>query len=308
MLITNDNLAGVFNGFKTSFNKGFEGAKSRYADVAMIATSSAEDETYAWLGQFPKLREWVGERIVRNLMAHGYKIANRKFEDTIAVGRTKIEDDRYGIFDPMFREMGKAAAEYPDELVFFLLGMGFSETCYDGQPFFDPDHPVRIDGEQTVSVGNVQAGTGAPWFLLDCSRAFKPLVFQERIKPVFTTLDKEADHNVFWQDEYIYGCRARGAAGFGFWQLAFGSKAELNAENYEAARAAMQNMKGDGGRPLGINPDTLVVGPSLEGAAMRLVNNGTRIVMVGEAPNQTPVSVTNEWAGTAKPIVTAWVG
>ncbi|MEO5338637.1 MAG: Mu-like prophage major head subunit gpT family protein [Magnetospirillum sp. WYHS-4] len=304
MLITNDNLAGVFQGFRTSFNKGFEGAKSHYADVAMIATSSAEDETYAWLGQFPKLREWVGERIVRNLMAHGYKIVNRKFEETIAVGRPKIEDDRYGIFDPMFREMGKAAAEYPDELVFSLLGMGFSEECYDGQYFFDVDHPVRLDGEQTVSVSNVQAGAGAPWFLLDCSRAFKPLVFQERIKPVFTALDKESDHNVFWQDEYIYGCRARGAAGFGFWQLAFGSKAELNAENYEAARAAMLNMKGDGGRLLGIKPDTLVVGPGLEGAAMRLVNNGTRIVTV----DGTPVPVTNEWAGTAKPIVTAWVG
>ena len=95
---------------------------------------------------------------------------------------------------------------------------------------------------------------------------------------------------------------ARSNVGFGLWQLAFGSKADLTPENYEAARAAMMAFKGDNGRPLGIRPDTLVVAPSLEGDAMRLLNNGTRVVDVGG----TPVAIQNEWAGTAKPIVTAW--
>jgi len=111
---------------------------------------------------------------------------------------------------------------------------------------------------------------------------------------------------VFWRDEYIYGVRAN--AGFGLWQLAFGSKEALTADNYEAARQAMMALKGDGGRPLNILPDTLVVPPSLEGAALRLTNNGSRIVTVNNgAGTVTPVAVTNEWAGTAKPIITPWL-
>lgn len=41
---------------------------------------------------------------------------------------------------------------------------------------------------------------------------------------------------------------------------------------------------------------------------MRLLNNGARIVVADNGGGtMTPVSVTNEWAGTAKPIVTAWL-
>ena len=41
----------------------------------------------------------------------------------------------------MFEEMGRAAATHPDELVFETVANGFTEECFDGQPFFDTDHP-----------------------------------------------------------------------------------------------------------------------------------------------------------------------
>lgn len=65
-------------------------------------------------------------------------------------------------------------------------------------------------------------------------------------------------------DEYLYGVRARANAGFGLWQLAFGSRAPLTAANYAAARASMSSIKGDQGRVLGIRPNVLVVPPALE--------------------------------------------
>ncbi len=64
----------------------------------------------------------------------------------------------------------------------------------------------------------------------------------------------------------------------------------------------MMTQKGDADRLLGVKPNVLVVPPGLEGAAMRLLNNGTRIEVVGG----TPVPIQNEWKDTAKPIVTAW--
>lgn len=85
-------------------------------------------------------------------------------------------------------------------------------------------------------------------------------------------------------------------AGFGLWQRAFGSKDTLDADNYAAARAAMMSFTADGGRKLGTMPTVMVVPPSLESAARKILNSeyGTG-------------GVTNEWKGTAKLIVTPCV-
>jgi phage major head subunit gpT-like protein len=243
------------------------------------------------------MREWIGGRVVKNLSLSSYTIKNRKFEDTAAVSRERIEDDQYGVFTPFIAEMGRAAAVHPDQLVAELLGTGFATACYDGQNFFDSDHPVG-DGDQVpvTSVSNVQTGSGTPWFLLDTSRQVKPIIYQERIPARFTALNNESDENVFMQDEYLYGVRARSNAGFGLWQLAFGSKATLDATNYAAARNAMMGFKGDGGRPLGIRPTTLVVPPSLEEAALGVLN--AEVLDGGGS---------NVWKGTAELLVTPWL-
>lgn len=309
MLITSANLATLFTGYKANFKKGFDGAPSVYRDFAMLAPSSTEEEVYAWLGQFPGMRQWIGSRMVHGLVAHGFSIKNEKFEDTIAVPRTKIEDDKYGLFSNFFEEMGRAAASKPEELVISLLKAGFTRACYDGQSYFDTDHPVKQQDGDPVSVSNMQAGAGEAWFLLDCSRPMKPLIWQERLPfNQLVKLDQDSDSNVFFEDEYIYGVRGRGNAGYGLWQLAFASQQPLTAANYEEARKAMMNMLGDEGRPLGIKPDTLVVSPNLEGAALRILNNGTRTEAVDNgAGGSNAVAITNEWANTAKLIVTPWL-
>jgi phage major head subunit gpT-like protein len=310
MLITSNNLDALFTGYKANFKKGFQGAASIYKTLAMIAPSSTEQEVYAWLGQFPGMREWIGPRQVNGLVVHGFSIVNAKFEDTISIPRTKIEDDQYGLFSHFFEEMGKTAAEKPDELIGKLLRDGFTRNCYDGQFFFDTDHPINQFQEgPAVSASNMQAGAGEPWFLLDCKRAMKPLIWQDRIPfDNLTKLDRDSDDNVFKNDEYIYGVRGRGNAGYGLWQLAFGSKAPLTAANYEAARNAMMTLKGEKDRPLGVVPDTLVVSPNLDGAAKRLLNNGSRteVVDIGGG-NFNAIATSNEWADTAKLIVSPWI-
>jgi phage major head subunit gpT-like protein len=298
MLINGANIASLFQGFNASFNKGQQAAPSRYKDVAMVIPSTTSETTYGWLGQFPRLQEWLGDRVIKNLESHSYAVKNKLFESTVKVKRTDVEDDQYGIYGPLMEEMGRTAGDHPDELIFALLALGFSTPCYDGQNFFDTDHPVG--GEAGVaSVSNMQAGAGASWFLLDTSRAIKLLLFQERIPYTFQSLTAEADENVFNRDEYLYGVRARANAGFGLWQLAFGSKATLDATNYTSARSAMMAIKSDEDRPMGIVPNKLVVGPSLEQAGRKLVNN--QLVADGG------VAVSNEWAGSIELVVVPWL-
>ena len=297
MQINAETMAGLFRSYNTSFNKGMLSAPSDYKKISMIAPSGAAENTYAWLGQFSRMREWVGPRVIQKLMAHGYSIRNRDFEDTKEINRNTIEDDQYGLYGPVFQEMGKAAGELPDELVFGLLTSGFTTQCYDGQNFFDTDHPIGDTANPTY-VANTDAvpGNGPAWFLLDISRALKPTIYQDRIPPVLTRLDRENDENVFFDNKYLYGTRARGNAGFGLWQLAWGSTQALTPGNYGAARAAMQSQVGDAGRLLGIKPGLLVVPPSLEAAG--------RTILVADRDQY---GAANIWEGSAELLVSPWV-
>lgn len=284
-------LANIFTGFKAAFRSGFAASTPLWPKVATRVPSSTRTETYAWLGKWPRIREWLGDRVIKKLKGAAYTLTNKKYESTIEVPRDDVEDEQTGIFGPMFTEMGQAVSEFPDELVFRALGEGWTNKCYDGQPFFDDEHPVGNDDDGIELVSNIQAGAGPAWYLLDNSRSLKPIIYQDRRAFELTALDNPNDPNVFMKGEFIYGVDGRCVAGYGFWQMAFGSKATLNEANYAAARAAMQSFKSDEGGPLNVRPKLLVVPPSLEGAALELVT--------AEQINGT----TNKWRGTAEVLV-----
>jgi phage major head subunit gpT-like protein len=292
-VITPDLLAAAQRGFNTAFQKGFTGVKAMYTSVATVVPSNSSEETYGWLGDIPKLREWIGDRHIKSLSAKGYSIVNRKFEATIGVKRDDIEDDKLGLYGTRFEMLGNSAATHPDEITFELINAGFTTLCYDGQYFFDTDHPVGKPGAE-VSVSNMQAGAGATWILVDLSRPLKPFIFQKRRDYSFVAKEdgKTSDH-VFMRDEYLYGTDARVAAGFGFWQMAFASKAALTADNLKAAYEAMTSFKDDEGRPLGIKPTHIIVGSTNTFEAREILlaeqiagttNTVRNLVQVIEAP------------------------
>jgi phage major head subunit gpT-like protein len=273
-IITPALLLSLRTGMSSIFQSSLRDTPTHWAKIATLVPSSTSSNTYGWLGQFPKLREWVGSRVVKDMAASGYSLTNKLYEGTVGVSRVDIEDDNIGIYTPMMQEVGRATATHPDELVFALLAAGHSTLCYDGQNFFDTDHPVypNVDGTGTAAtVSNVQSGTDPAWYLLDTSRPLKPLIFQERTKPEIEAMTATNDESVFTTDTYRYGVRYRCNAGFGFWQMAYKSKAALTKANFDAARAAMELLTADGGRPLGISPTLLVVPPDLRSAAQELI-------------------------------------
>lgn len=298
MLINANTLRSLYTGFSAAFAGGFAGAASVYDRVATRVPSTTSENEYGWLGQIPGFREWIGDRHIQSMAVHDYALKNKPFEMTIGVNRDHIEDDNLGIYAPMFSEMGRAGATFPNELVFGLLKDGFSQNCYDGQYFFDTDHPVINEDGSTGTVSNTGGGSGTPWFLLDTSRALKPLIFQDR-KPFnkLVRMDADTDEAVFSRKEFRYGVDGRCNVGFGFWQMAYGSKQTLNAAAYAAARAAMGSLKADrNGKPLGIMPNLLVVPPELESAGRKILNS--EYAAGGE---------TNEWKGTAELLVVPWL-
>lgn len=271
MIINSGNIASMNRGFKAVFQRGFDNAPSQWGEVATRIPSTTLIEDYGWMSEIPGLREWVGDRVVQNVSMSNYSIRNKSFELTVGVDRDRLEDDQYGIYSPMMENMGFEARIHPDKLVFALLALGIATPCYDGQYFFDTDHPVLDASGAATSVSNYQSGSGNPWFLLDTRRPLKPLIFQDRKAPNFVLLNKEDDENVFMRKTFLYGVDMRCNVGFGFWQTAWCSKATLDATNFEAAFDAMGAFKKDHGEPLGVRPNLMVVGPSNASKARKLL-------------------------------------
>lgn len=300
MIVNQANLRGLDVSYSSAYNKAFEGTPSNYEKIATIVPSTTAETNYTWLGQIPQMREWVGEREIQNLAAYDYIIKNRKFEMSVSVPRDAIEDDQYGVYTPLFSNMGESAARHPNTLCYGALKAGFTEKCYDGKPFFAEDHPSGENGKKKVGnvsheklnadtyeaarttimcitgdkgkslqlvpnllvvspanekagnlilkadqingTTNIWKGTAElhvepeladmpdAWFLLCTNRFLKPIIFQKRKAIKMTALTKDDDANVFLKDEYIWGADGRFNAGYGFWQMAYGSDGTENSK------------------------------------------------------------------------------
>lgn len=229
MLVNKASIQAAFIALKTTFNNAFGAAPSVWDKIAMKVPSTTGQNDYAWLSAFPKMREWLGDKVVKNLEAFKYTIVNKSYEATIGVKRDDIEDDNLGIYGPQAQMAGFSAKQWPDELIMDLVNGGFANLGYDGQYFFDTDHAVAgasVSNKLTVA-------------------------------------------------------------------LSVATQAAAIA-SYGAARTAMLSFKDDEGRPLNVNPDTLLVPPALEAIALALVNNDR--LDDGKA---------NPYKGTAKVVVDA---
>lgn len=142
MIINKTNLEAVFLNLKTTFNKAFDAAPSLWEKTTMLVPSGSSQNNYNWLSRFPKMRKWVGEKFVKAFEAFKYTIENDDWEATVEVRRNDIDDDNLGIYAPMTQEAGFSAKQLPDEIDADLKNGAFANPCYDGQYFYDTDHPV----------------------------------------------------------------------------------------------------------------------------------------------------------------------
>lgn len=302
-VLTQAQITALNTSMVARFNKGLAVSKEDWKQIAKLISSSGASNTYEFLSQFPAFREWVGARMHKVAKETAYSVANRKFENTLDIPVEKIEDDNYGMYGDIAESYGQSVNDLMNDLVFGAVAAGFTSLCYDGQFFFDTDHPVYPNEDGTgvptlVSNMQTQAVPGEPWVLLCTDRAPKPFYLQERIKAQFIPKTSAVNSDgVFENDVVSYGGRWRGDAVYGFWQLAFGSVADLTVANFEAAFKAMETVKGDGNRKLGITPDLLICGPNNRSAAEALLK-----------AQKNAAGADNVNYNKVKLIVTPWMG
>jgi phage major head subunit gpT-like protein len=143
MIINSDNLNKLRVGFNASYQRGLDGTAAKVSSrITTRVTATQKEQRYGWLGKMPNVREWIGDRVVQSISESDYSIKEKKWELTVGVDAGDIQTDNLGQYNLLFEGIGESAGSKPEQLVWDLLVAGFSTNCYDGQYFFDTDHPV----------------------------------------------------------------------------------------------------------------------------------------------------------------------
>jgi phage major head subunit gpT-like protein len=114
----------------------------------MLFLSDQASETYAWLGQSPAMREWIGGRHAKSFSENSITITNLDFEATIEVLVKELRRDKSGQVMIRIAELARRTVSHDAKLISALLENGESTLCYDGQYFFDTDHSEGDSGTQ----------------------------------------------------------------------------------------------------------------------------------------------------------------
>lgn len=144
-------------GFKAVFQETFNATASEAEILATRIPSTDLSEQYVWLGSFPSMREWVGDKAVGQLKNYGYQIHNKPYEATVSIPNKHIELDKIGLYKPMIEQNSQNAKLFSGELIASLLVDGEVNDCYDGKKFFADNH-VMGEGATAVTYKNVDVG------------------------------------------------------------------------------------------------------------------------------------------------------
>lgn len=184
MLLTRDNLKLLYQDFLTNFNDGYASQPTYYDVYASTMPSSTSENLYGWLADLDEFREWVGPRKIGNVVARDYKLANKDWELTRGLERNKVADDQYGFFSQVARMMGEKAKMWPDNVCTDVLEAGTSTLCWDGQFFFDGDHPVDFDDASKGTYRNYYdstVGGGGTGYPLNATNVNAGMAFMQEV-------------------------------------------------------------------------------------------------------------------------------
>lgn len=145
MEINRKNLDCLFTGFHLNFTQGFEQVPDSWQKFCGVIHSSAASNIYPFLEQFGGMREWLGDRQIKNISTKKIEVVNRDFEDSIAIARNDIEDDQYGIYATLVAQMGYNAGKLWQDLA--IEAITGDMKWIDGKSFFTTS---RTYGKETV--------------------------------------------------------------------------------------------------------------------------------------------------------------
>jgi len=130
--------------------------------VSNLFGSDQATEQYPFLGQVPRMREWLGGRQAKGLRANTLTIANKHYEATMEIALRDLRRDKTPQLRARMSEFADEGDAHWSTLVSTLILGGPSTVCYDGQYFFDTDHAEGDSGTQDNDISvDISAVPGA---------------------------------------------------------------------------------------------------------------------------------------------------
>lgn len=120
--------------------------------VSNLFGSDQASEQYPFLGQNPRMREWINGRQAKGLRSNSLTITNKHYEATLEIALRDLRRDKTPQLQARISEFADEGDAHWGTLVSTLIQNGASATCYDGQYFFDTDHAEGDSGTQSNDI------------------------------------------------------------------------------------------------------------------------------------------------------------
>lgn len=163
MLISPSNLDALYIAFSKNFETAYMTEPQPLTDsVGSRIPSTTRDQRYPFVQSISgAMRKWdSGERQIQNVVVDGFVVTNSKWENTLSIERTDIEDDQYGVYTSMLiPNLARHAKLLPDQQIAAQINAGNSTLCFDGQNFFSASHPVDPSGLTSGTYSNALTAT-----------------------------------------------------------------------------------------------------------------------------------------------------
>jgi phage major head subunit gpT-like protein len=185
MDITPSNLQVYQRTLNYQFMTQMQNTATFWRSIATEMPSGGEANVYPFLATIPGLREWVGPRVINNASLRSYTLLNKHWEDTVGIDKNKLADDQHGFFGQVVGMLGMHVAQWNDRELARVIEAGTTELCWDGQFFFDTDHPIDPDGITSGVNVNKLVGAGYDIAVAD------PLVPYAAAKAAMATWKRE---------------------------------------------------------------------------------------------------------------------
>lgn len=149
MDINRTNMQALYTGYNTVFRDAFQAyLDTTYTKFVGEINAGTSQIDMPMLEQLSGMREWIGPREIKNLATKKLSIVPRTWEDTVGVKREDIEDDQFGLYNPLFQTLAMNGANLPNDITNELLAGAASATWLDGAAFFGP---ARKYGKNTIA-------------------------------------------------------------------------------------------------------------------------------------------------------------
>lgn len=120
--------------------------------ISNLFGSDQAAETYPFLGQNPRMREWIGGRTAKGLRSNSLTISNKHYESTLEIALRDLRRDKTGQLAARINEFADEGDAHWGTMLSSLIIAAPSTTCYDGQYFFDTDHSEGDSGTQSNDI------------------------------------------------------------------------------------------------------------------------------------------------------------